>query len=169
MSEPQPKKRSWWPVIIGVVIALVIIAAGSIAITISYVREHLEVEQASADEVDRAFDEARAKFPGKPALMRVVDRMPQVNTERATAQPSTTRLTTLYVLAFDPRDGRLARFQLPFWFLRLKATPIKFSSYAGGLINDGVQLDVETIEKNGPGLVLDMEEPGGDRILVWAE
>ena len=80
-----------------------------------------------------------------------------------------TALTTLHVLAWDAREGRLARFEIPFWLLRLKATPIRFGTYASGLDELKISLTAAEIERYGPGIIMDIEREGRDRALLWVE
>ena len=62
---------------------------------------------------------------------------------------------------------RLARFSVPFWLLRMKAEPFRFSTYASGL-DDHVNLKPEDIEKYGSGIILDTQTKSGERVLLWA-
>ena len=58
---------------------------------------------------------------------------------------------------------------IPFWVLRLKTTPIQFSSYASGFDENGVKLRPEDIERHGAGIILDTNTPKGERVLLWAQ
>jgi hypothetical protein len=93
---------------------------------------------------------------------------PRHATDIADAVPGR-RLDTLHVLAWDPDEGKLAKVSLPFWFLRLKSTPIELSAYASGFDDEGVSLRAEDIEKYGPGVILDYSTPSGERVLLWAQ
>ena len=95
------------------------------------------------------------------------DGEPHAVNKAATA--STTKLTTLHLIAFDDDDGDLARVDIPFWLLRMKSGPIAFGSYASGFDDERIKLTVEDIERRGPGIVLDLQRQGEGRVLVWAE
>ena len=80
-----------------------------------------------------------------------------------------TSLTTLHVLAWDAHDEQLARFEIPFWFLRLKEGPIRFGTYASGLDELKITLTAAEIERYGPGIIMDISREGRDRALLWVE
>ena len=170
MTDQAPKpRRNWIPIVFGIVFAGFIVIIGISIFAVAWFRDNMSVAQVSDDEAMRAFDEILAKFPGQQPLLEFRDGVPRYVADRATKAPSTTQLSTLHILAFDDDDGELARFQLPFWLLRMKSGPIEFSGYAAGLDEGGVNLSVEDIEKHGPGIVLDYTRPGEGRALVWAQ
>jgi hypothetical protein len=78
------------------------------------------------------------------------------------------RLDALHIMVWDPGDGRLARFRLPFWLLRMKSDPIRLSAYTTGM-DDRVDLRPEDIERYGPGILLDTGTETGERVLLWTE
>ena len=59
--------------------------------------------------------------------------------------------------------------RLPFWLLRLKSDPIRFSAYASGFDDEASTCRPEDIEKYGPGIILDGTSPEGERVLLWAQ
>ena len=75
----------------------------------------------------------------------------------------------MHVLAWDADEGRMARFDIPFWFLRLKETPIRFGTYASGLDELNVSLTASEIERYGPGIIVDISRAGRDSALLWVE
>ena len=83
-----------------------------------------------------------------------------------------TELQALRVLAFDPRAGKLVRFSVPFWLLRL-APSHNFTIGSKGdfdFDSDRLHLTVEDVERAGPGLILDTRDPrNGALVLVWTE
>lgn len=163
-------KRKWIPIAIGVASLLVFIGIGAAIFAVSYARDHLQISTMSEADAMRAFDDVHAKFPGRP-LIEITDGDPVSVGDRASEPASKAELTTLHVLAWDPAEDHLARFEIPFWLLRLKSGPIGFSSYAAGLRSDRVRLTVEDIERHGPGIVVDVSDTrrGRGRALVWAE
>jgi hypothetical protein len=162
-------KRKWLPIVGGIAVLVVFAGLGAAWFGISWFREHLEVTAASSDEATRAFDEVKAKFPGRAPLLEFSGGTPRVNMDTADAGRAPESLTTLHVIAWDPDDRQLARFDIPFWFVRLKSGPIEFSSYASGLDKVGVSLKVEDIERYGKGIIVDASMPRGERALIWAE
>lgn len=170
MSDAPPKpKRTWIWIIVGIFAFLFVLAIGSAAFTAYWLGSHMEIVETPPANAAKAFDEARAKFPGQQPLLEFRDGEPQ--SLASTATPSSVKLTTLHVLAFDESegDGRLVRVEVPFWLLRLKSGPISFSSYASSFDDRHVKMTVQDIERRGPGIVVDVTERGEGRVLVWAE
>ena len=102
-------------------------------------------------------------------MIQLVDGHPQYVPERASQNPSTTSLSAVHVLAYDTDEGKVVKFSLPFWLLRMKSGPIRISAYQQGWDDRGVSFRVEDIEKHGPGIIVDATRPNEGRVLVWAE
>jgi hypothetical protein len=99
---------------------------------------------------------------------------PQLVPERAPQAGDARPLTTLHVIAFNEDDGEMAKFDLPFWLLRMKSGPIRIGAYAQGWDNRGVSFNVKDIEDHGPGIVVDvsgaeMRRGRDGRLLIWVE
>ena len=170
MNDELPKKkRSWIPIVGGVLLLIGFIAVGAIAVTISWFRNNMVVSQSSEDAATKQFDEARARFPGQQPLLQIIDGRPQYAPERADRGPDRTPLNSLHVLAYDRDEGRVVTFSLPFWLLRMKSGPIRISAYQQGWDDRGVAFRVEDIERHGPGIIVDVTDRPQGRVLVWAE
>jgi hypothetical protein len=72
------------------------------------------------------------------------------------------------VLAWDPEDEELVRFELPFWLIRLKESPIRFGTFATGLDELRISMTAADIERYGPGIIIDITRDGKD-VLVWVD
>jgi hypothetical protein len=74
------------------------------------------------------------------------------------------------VLVFDEGDRKLVRVSLPLWLVRKieKDGEFDLGDEAGDLAS-GVRprLRLEEIEKAGLGILVEVEEDGGDQVLVW--
>ena len=163
------KPRRWIVVLFGVGVLVVFVGIGAIIAVTAWFQQNLQVSTTTSADADGEFEAVRKKFGGRAPLLEVKDGRPAYTAERASAKQSDARLQTLYVLAYNPDDRHLARFSLPFWLLRLKSDPIKFSAYASGFDDDGVDLRPEDIEKYGPGIILDTTSRRGERVILWAE
>jgi hypothetical protein len=111
-----------------------------------------------------------AKFPNKTPLI-VHDDAGQP-TLHADGRPATFtgELQSLHIAAYDKRHGKLVRFSVPFWLLRM--APDGKVSVGEGMLDDvrgAESLTVRQLEALGPGLLIDERKPDGDRVLVWAE
>lgn len=167
MNDAPPKRKlTWLWILLGVFGFFIVAGIGTAVFAVYWLGSHMEFVESPAPEAAKTFDEVRAKFPGQQPLLQFKDGEPRALTDTA---PSSVRLTTLHILAFDDGEGRLVRVDVPFWLLRLKSGPISFSSYADGFDDRRVRLSVEDIERRGPGIVLDLVEPNQGRVLIWAE
>jgi type II secretory pathway pseudopilin PulG len=164
------KRRNWPWILFGVGVVIVVIGIAAIVATTAWVQQNLTVQDSNEGDAEREFDAVRARFSGRPPLLELRDGRPvYTGGKPPEAQASPAPLDRLHVLVWDPKDRRLASFAVPFWFLRLKSSPIEFSSYASGLDDGGVDLRPEDIEKFGPGIVIDTASPSGERVLVWTQ
>jgi hypothetical protein len=169
-GEHQPKKkRTWVWIVLGVFVLFVVLAAGGLFFAVSFFRQNMTVTDMSATAADQEFDAARARFSGQQPLIQLVDGRPEYVGERATGGDTSTRLSTMHILAWDDDDEKLVRLAIPFWLLRLKSGPIQLSAYSQGWDDRGVSFRVEDIERHGPGLLLDVDEPNQGRVIIWAE
>ena len=166
-DEPPKKKRTWLWIALGVFAVLFVLALGGAAFTAYWLGNHMEIVETPAPNAAKSFDEVRAQFPGQQPLLEFQDGEPR--SLAVTGTPSTVKLTTLHILAFDDDEGRLVRVDVPFWLLRLKSGPIEFSSYASNIDDGRFKMTVEDIERQGPGIVLDITEQSEGRVLIWAE
>lgn len=63
----------------------------------------------------------------------------------------------------------MVQFSLPFWLLRMRSDPVRLSAYQQGWDDRGLSFRIEDIEKHGPGIIVDVKEHIGGRLLIWAE
>lgn len=93
--------------------------------------------------------------------------------EALRAAPRGARATELNVLAWDPGDREMVRVSVPLWLVR------KADRHADWDLDFGDERDRgrwrrrmdgmrwEDIERAGPGILLEVMEDEGDRVLVW--
>ena len=168
-DTPVTKKRNWLAIILGVFLLFGILGVGCVVLTVSWFRQNLDITATEEQAATQQFEDVRNRFPGQQPLIQLVDGKPQLVAERATETPSSTPLSTMHVIAYDVDEGNLVNFSLPFWLLRMKSGPIRISAYQQGWDDRGVSFRVEDIEKHGPGIIVDVTEPGEGRVIIWAE
>ena len=168
-DAPPPKKRTWIPIVLGILFLFVVLAIGGIIFMVSFVRQNMTVAEMSATSAEDEFAKVRGRFAGQQPLIQMVDGQPQYVAERATESSSSGPLRSMHVMAWDDEEQKLVTFSLPFWLLRLKSGPIQLSAYSQGWDDRGVSFRVEDIEKHGPGLLLDVNEPNEGRVIIWTE
>jgi hypothetical protein len=162
------RTRRWAPIIFGVTVFVVFLAISAAVFGVSWVREHLEIEDTSPQRAEATFEDIRQRYIAKAPLLE----MRGAERARRNAPPDTAprvSLTTLHLLAWDEDERQLVRFELPFWLLRLKETPIRFGTYASGLDELNISLTAAEIERYGPGIIIDVSREGRDRALLWVE
>ena len=86
----------------------------------------------------------------------------------AALPPAATPATDLAILVWDPTDERTVRISLPFWVLKLGRRKIDIGN-SGGFDFERLNIDVDQLEKIGPRLLVDVQRPGGERVLVWTK
>jgi len=162
------KARRWAPIVFGVTVFVVFIGISAVVVSVSWVREHLRIDTATGETADAAFEEVRQRYRDKAPLLEMHGTAVARRNPPPADAPRVT-LTTMHVLAWDARDQKLARFEIPFWFVRMKETPIRFGTYATGLDELNVSLTPAEVERYGPGIIVDIEREGRDRALLWVE
>jgi hypothetical protein len=163
------KRRTWIWIVAGVFIVLIFLGIGAIIATTAWVQQNVTVSEQTEGGAQKEFDEVRAKYGQRPPLLELRNGRPVYAAGKPTTNGSPSSLDRLHVLVWDPDESKLASVSIPFWFLRLKTGPIRFSAYASGFDDGGVDLTPEEIERHGPGIVLDTTSPKGERVLLWAQ
>jgi hypothetical protein len=158
----------WAQVLIGVGIVMVFLGIGAIVAISAYFSERIEISDATAQNAEEAFEKIRQRFAGKPPLVVMKAGESVVKSDAAPASERSS-LETLHVLAWDPDEDKLVNVSVPWWIVRMKSGPIRFSTYASGWDDNGVSLQPEDIERYGAGIVLDVTGRHGERALLWTE
>lgn len=135
------------------------------------------IQQVRIDKVTPAsaaweFEQVRARFEGQIPLVEVDgDDWSQPRFHRDELDPDQPRLESLHILVYNPREERLVRLAIPFWLLRLGKhnSEIKIAPDRGDIDFDRLNLTVDDLEREGPGLVLDHQSSDGERVLVWTQ
>ncbi len=166
-STPN-RRRRWLTIVAGVLVFLAVVGVAAIVVVTNLVRERVDVKPSSAEDATEEFQKVRAQFGDRQPLFELEGSgRPKYLGDTVTSTHTGPRLETLHMLAWDPDEGELARFSLPFWILRMKLTPFQFDSSDSGL--DEFEIRIEDIEKFGPGLILDHLTDEGDHVLLWAQ
>jgi nitrate reductase NapE component len=169
----QSSRKTWISVLIAAVIIVGILAAAAVGGTAFFIYHHVQTQFTPSENAEQRFHEARSRFTGQQPLleMRRNDDRPVVHQEALSGPPSTVKLESLRVLAYDERARKLVNVSIPFWLLRL-APSNKFSFLNDNGIDfdsDRIHLTIEDLERRGPGLILDQVDRRGSQVLVWTE
>jgi hypothetical protein len=163
--------RTWRAIAVaavgGGVIAAVALAGGMAFMFFRHVRSH----EMSIQTADARLAEARARFAGQHALLRIDAGGDAVLSGRPDAGGSPAPVAALRVLAYEPGRERMIDVNVPFWLLRLAPNGrVSFDSDSGLKLDaERLDLNVSALEALGPGLVLDHADAEGMKILIWTE
>lgn len=166
-------------VFFGICVVALLVFAG---VTTMWVMRHVSTSPASATSAMKSFDAERARFGGQPPLLTLddlddLDRLDHMGRiERATAlnrrlaalPAAETPATDLAILVWDSTNERTVRISLPFWLLKLGKRRIDIGN-SSGFDFDRLNIDVDQLEHIGPTLLVDLQRPGGERVLVWTK
>lgn len=151
--------------VVGVLSLVAIVGVGFYVFT-----RHMDTTAVTPAEAATAFEIERERFGGQQPLIELDSRgqFVRAHTDRVPPEP-VERPTHLHLIAYDPGDGRIVRFRLPFWLLRTRAG-------RGTVDIDGTRIDlkdlsltVEDLERYGPALLVEHVTPEGHRVLVWSQ
>lgn len=167
------KRRNNWLLIgCGVVVMLLIVGVALIGGAGYWFYQQLGIQSAerSPEDAAREMEALRARFGDERPLI-VVEEEGEAKVDLE-GRPRDHRdgLTALHVAAFDPGDGQLVRFSIPFWLMRL--SPEGKISIGGDVLENvegSERLTVQELERVGPGLLIDERKEDGGWVLVWTE
>jgi len=163
------KVKTWVWIVVGIGVLCILALVAAVGGAFFYMSRHIQTSAATPTSAAKEFDAVRSGFAGQRPLIEL-DRhgkFLRANTDR----PAPARAPVpdqLHVLAFDPSDGRIVRFSIPFWLLRMKAGNATIDLNGNRMDLEDLRLSVHDLERQGPALIVDHQAPGGDRVLVWS-
>jgi hypothetical protein len=164
------KVPTWVWVVAAIAIVGVLGLVAAVGAGFYFVSRHMDTQAVTPADAVVAFEAERARFEGQRPLVELDSQGRFVRARADEPMPEAAeRPGHLHLLAYDPADGRIVRFRLPFWLLRTRAG-------RGTVDIDGTRIDlqelnltVEDLERYGPALLVDHEAPDGQRVLVWSQ
>jgi hypothetical protein len=165
-------RKKWIWIAVGL-LAAALLACGGLVGTVAYFSlRHLNVQRVSAEAADREFEQVRTRFAGKTPLIEIDEDnwdRPRIQ-QPPEAGAVSTPLHTMHIMAWNERDAKLVKMDLPFWILKLNT---RQNSYVFSTDDFGdlerLNLNSEDLERYGPGLLLDHRDRRGVRVLVWTD
>ena len=154
-----------------ILVLLLLIVGLALAGSTLFVWRHVGVRSADAAAAVAAFERAHAGLGARatdPPLFRC-DASGRVQPNPSAPIPHPAPLAHVRVLAFRAREGRLVHADVPFWFLKLKGPGAVVALRGTGVDLGKMGLTPRHLERQGPGLVLDERQPGGDRLMIWTD
>jgi hypothetical protein len=163
-------RRTWLQLAIAGMVVLAIAALAIVGGTAVFFYRHIRSDVVPAETAAERVAAARARFGSSRPFLRIdADGGTSVNGREGGG--SHEPVATLRALAYDPRAGKLIDVSIPFWLLRLVPNG-RISLDAGSGIDfdaERLNVNVSALEDLGPGLVIDQEDRGGRKVLVWTE
>jgi hypothetical protein len=159
--RPRTRVALW---ALGVGFGALLVVAGVAAVI---VLRNAESVPAAEREAVIEFERVRAQFPPRPPLVEIVDpRQGVIRINRPPASAERRPLKVFHILVWAAADQKLARTSAPIWLMGLSLQKL---ALAPGLSAGSWNLTVADVERYGPGLVLDFDQPGRGRVLVWVQ
>jgi hypothetical protein len=163
--------RRWLPIVVGVLVVLAMVGIAAVVVTVSWFQQNVEITRGGSPEsASSRFDDIKKRFPDQRPILEFVEdeRRPRlVPGIESRKNPGT--VSELHVLAWDPDENALATLTIPLWLLRLKSGPIEFGEYVSGWDDERIRIDVEDLERYGPGIVFEVQRGSGERVLLSAQ
>ena len=164
------KVKTWVWVVVAIVVVGILGLVAMAGIGFYFFSQHIDTRAATPASAARDFEEVRARFTGQTPLVELDDRgrFVKANTDRPAAS-DVRAPENLYVLAFDPDEGRIVRLSIPFWLLRLKTGNATVDFNGRRMDLEDLRLSVEDLERYGAALIVDHKAPDGERVIVWSQ
>ena len=164
------KVKTWVWVVIGVAVMCILGLVAIAAMGFYFVSRHIETKPATAATAAVEFEAVKASFAGQTPLIELGrdGRFLRAHTDRP-APAHAPVPDDLHLLAFDPSDGRIVRFSIPFWLLRLKMGNANIDFNGRQMDLDDLRLKVEDLERFGPTLIAEHKAPDGSHVIVWSQ
>jgi len=178
-------RKTWISILIAAAIVIGMLAAAVIGGTAFFIYSHTSATFVTPETAARDFAAARARFAGATPLLELVTREParkdaaddvDVDDDRVQVVVNRTGahdrrpINSLHVLTFQPRTGKLVNVDIPAWLLQLSSVRghLRLASL-DALQGDNERVTLDDLERHGPGLILDLDDHRGTRVLIWTE
>ena len=164
----MPKARTRIIILLSVVGAIVIGLMVMAGVGTMWMMRHINTAPSTATQAVKAFEQERARFGTEKPLIGIDDleNGPAVQRRIDALPTAAVKPTEMAILVWDPDDERTVRIALPFWLLKLGKRKIDIGT--GAFDFDRYRIDVKDLERIGPKLIVDIQRPGGERVLVWS-
>lgn len=162
-------RKTWVSVLVAGLIVIVVLAIAFVGGTAFFFYRHIDARFTGQEGADQTFERTRARFSGQQPLIELrADDEPIVHREHLGPRRD---VQALHALVYNEDTGKLTHVDVPGWLIRVMS--------AGGHIRianldvlDGderTRLNLDDLERHGPGLVLDLRRQRGSQVLIWTE
>ncbi|MBI1873622.1 MAG: hypothetical protein HYS05_07010 [Acidobacteria bacterium] len=165
-TTSSSRTRNWVLIVVGVCLALLVVGMALAGGFAYYIFRQTSIETTSSKGATDRFEQVRARFKDRTPYIELRS-SGVLKVHHELEQAREVDLQSVRILAWDADDNRLAETSIPFWFVRLKASS-PFSLKLGRVSRD-LEVTAHDLARFGAGIIVDFEEPGGTRVLVWTE
>ena len=166
--DAKSKRGCLWAALgAGVLVLIVGAALFGGAAWLVYQSSSMRSDAATPAAAEKEIEAVRARFSGQAPVIAIDDDQHANIVPRK--RTSDAALTTVHILAFDPRDDRLKRVTLPFWVLRFSPGNGEININDDSLRLQNIRITVKDVEDAGPGLLVDHADREGRQVIVWTE
>jgi hypothetical protein len=164
------KVKAWVWVVLAVVVIGILGVIAMAGVGLYFFSQHVETRSASPVKAAQAFEQVKIRFGGQKPLIELDShgRYLRSNTDR-TPPANAKSPDSINVLAFDPDKGRIVRLSIPFWLVRMKMQGATIDLNGRHFNLEDLRLTADDLERFGPTLILDHQNPSGERVLVWSQ
>jgi hypothetical protein len=158
--------RTW---VKATIVGAALVAAGMAAlaaITGYFVFRSFEKERTPEAVAVREMDSIRGRFGVRPPLVEILDlRSMDVRVNRL-ANTAGARVHTVHVVNWKVEDDEFVRTEFPLWLMRFSSVNLLSQL---GITPVKLRLTVQDVERYGPGVIVDYNQPGALRLLIWVD
>jgi hypothetical protein len=158
--------RTWIKVTVG---GAALVALGFLVLAGTagyYVATSMEKTSATEAAAIREMEGIKARFGARPPLVEIINpRSMDVRVNRL-AGTEGAQVQTIHVMNWKAEDGEVMRMEVPLWLMRFSSLNILSQI---GLTPEKLRLTVQDVERYGPGVVVDYNQPGASRLLMWVD
>lgn len=131
-----------------------------------FVFRSMEKSTATEAAAIREIDSIKARFGARPPLVEIINpRSMDVRINRLAGSDGAP-VQTIHVVSWKAEDGEVMRMEVPLWLMRFSSVNLLSQI---GLAPEKLRLTVQDIERYGPGVVVDYNQPGASRMLMWVD
>ncbi|MCP3914490.1 MAG: hypothetical protein GY711_02910 [bacterium] len=155
------------------VLGFLIVAAVGFTVAMTMFSSWSDVRSLDAAGAESSIAEVLSGPAGGPAYLSLAADG-TVHVDRSLESEQAVKISSLNLMTWQPAEGRLARIDFPFWFVRAKLTDqVNLGTLTSIMARDWENLDLRVTEDDlvarGPGLVLDHTREDGARLILWME
>lgn len=164
------KVKTWVWVVVAIVGLGILGIIAMAAASMYYFSKHVQMREASPAVAARSFDEVKARFATQKPLIELDDDGDFMRSNLDRERPAhPAGLGAMHVMVYDPDDGKVFTFSIPWWLVRLQKGERAINFNGRDMDLEHLKITVEDLERLGPTLIVDHKSRGGERVLVWSQ